>query len=326
MRPADAPRLAAYRNLPDVARYQGWSLPYRLDQAEEMLRALDRLDDVTPHQWVQIAVVRDGYVIGDVAVHLTGTDIATIGYTLDPAFQGTGFASEAVGALVAGLFARVGVHRVEADTDPQNLASMRVVEPLGFEYEGTSRAVTSVQGEWVDECRFGLLRADHEAWNARPTARPDGVGLVGVTNANVRAVQALRTFRYQEAYVAPVSESLAQALVPPTRNGSVVRPWFRAAVADGEVVGFVMTAEPSDAQPCPHLWRLLVDRRHQRRGIGALIVERLTERFRAEGHRELTVNWTPSGVGAPGQFYERLGFAAEGIDPVTGQMNGRLVL
>ena len=88
-------------------------------------------------------------------------------------------------------------------------------------------------------------------------------------------------------------ESFADALTPEPVNGVPVVPWFRAIEADGELAGFVMLAERTAAHPEAYLWRLLIDRHHQRRGIGDRVIALLTDRLRAEGHRTLLVSWHP---------------------------------
>src|SRR5689334_14508761 len=92
MRPADAAALAAYRNHPEVARFQDWSLPYTVDDAARLLAGQAHLDDIAVDDWVQVAVEHDGEVVGDVAVGwLAGGATATIGYSLSPQWQGRGF-------------------------------------------------------------------------------------------------------------------------------------------------------------------------------------------------------------------------------------------
>ena len=69
----------------------------------------------------------------------------------------------------------------------------------------------------------------------------------------------------------------------------------------------MMVAEATEHHPEPYLWRLLIDRRHQRRGIGDRALTLLVDRLRAEGHRALGVDWN-LGPGTPEPFYLRRGF------------------
>ena len=118
LRESDAPILIAYRNDPAVARYQDWPLPYTATMARRVIEASASARSPRPAEWVQIGIDHDGELIGDAAVGLDGTGkLATIGYTLRADRQGRGFATEAVGALIDGLFA-AGIHRVAATLDP----------------------------------------------------------------------------------------------------------------------------------------------------------------------------------------------------------------
>ena len=91
-------------------------------------------------------------------------------------------------------------------------------------------------------------------------------------------------------------------------------------MADSERVGFVMLALATPHHPEPYLWRLLIDRMHQRRKIGSMVLEQLQQQLSAEGHRSLTVSFHEE-RGGPRPFYKRHGFVpADGItnDDETG--------
>jgi GNAT superfamily N-acetyltransferase len=85
---------------------------------------------------------------------------------------------------------------------------------------------------------------------------------------------------------------------------------------EGEPVGFVMlswdvTPKPPDISGPWFLWRLIVDERHQGRGIGRVVVDEVVRLIRAEGATELLTSHG-MGEGDPGGFYERLGFVPTG--------------
>ena len=109
MRTTDAALFAAYRNDPEVARYQSWTLPFTEQDALSLLFEQDGRDDVIPGQWTQLAVERDGELIGDACARLDNTGgVAEIGFTLVRSAQGRGYASEAAQALVSDLVERGG--------------------------------------------------------------------------------------------------------------------------------------------------------------------------------------------------------------------------
>ena len=323
--PRDVTAFTRYRNLPEVARYQDWRLPYTRDHAHALVDAQAAFDRPTPGEWIQIAVVADrDTVVGDLAVGMDESgSLATIGYTLDPAYQGLGYATEAAGALVDALIERLGVHRVAATLDPANVASARVLERLGFRYEGRSVNSAFVRDEWLDDDRYAILPAERRAWLDLDVRPPRAVRLIEVHHANAGRTTRLRVHHSQERFVASVLESIADAAYPePDEAGVPVVPWLRAVEADGEIVGFVMLAEATRTSPEPYLWRLLVDRAHQGRGIGRRIVELVVDRLAAEGHETLLVSWVP-GPGSPDRFYVRLGFRATGEldgDEVVGRL------
>jgi RimJ/RimL family protein N-acetyltransferase len=309
----DITEFTRYRNLPDVARYQDWTLPYTRDIAHVLVDDAQQLGVPTPGQWLQLAVTNDDdRLLGDVAVWLDDAALlAMIGYTFAPESQGQGYAAEAVKAVVDWLFAARKVHRVAATMDPENLASARVLERNGFRYLGTARSAALVRDVWSDDARFEILAAEWRAWKRRP-GRPRRVDLLEITPETVRRVGELDRAFSQRRFVSSVHESYGDALVPPMHDGTRVQPWFRAIVADGQPVGFIMVAEPMPTQPHPYLWRLMVDWRHQGRGIGRAAIEVLAQQRAAAGATHLLLSCTAGVTGSPEPFYLRLGFERTG--------------
>ena len=94
--------------------------------------------------------------------------------------------------------------------------------------------------------------------------------------------------------------------------------------ADGELVGFVMVDPSQPGEPEPYLWRLLVDRLHQRRGIGSRVIDLVVEQCRAWGDDTLLVSWD-QGKGSPEPMYLARGFGPTGMIR-HGQVDARLDL
>jgi RimJ/RimL family protein N-acetyltransferase len=307
-RAQDAAPFAAYRSDPDVARYQSWSTPYTVADAQRLVAEMSAMDGPRRAAWIQIAIELDGALVGDVAVGLDASGgVATIGYTMAPSHQGRGLAREAVGTVVDRLFDVSGVHRVEASLDPRNIASARLVESLGFDLEGVAVEAVRDGDGWADEARYALTAGAHASWRDRPVGPPVDVQLVEITPATARAMLDLHVHPTQRRFISGMTYSYADALFPDVINGAPVVPWLRAIEADGERVGFMMLAEVTEHHPEPYLWRLLIDRRHQRRGIGERALSLLVERLRLAGHRALLVDWN-LGPGTPEPFYLRRGF------------------
>jgi GNAT superfamily N-acetyltransferase len=175
--------------------------------------------------------------------------------------------------------------------------------------------------ELSDDWIYGMTRPDWETWRRRPRRPPDEVQLVEITAENVADVLSLRTHRTQEEFVAPMLKSFADALIPEVVNGAPVVPWLRAVTADDDIVGFVMLALTTEHHPEPFLWRLLIDRLHQRRGIGERALALVSGECRRMGDRTLLTSWG-EGRGSPRGFYLANGFEPTG-DLVDGETEGR---
>lgn len=317
--PDDVPLFHRRRTDPDVARYMNYTLPFPLERAERIVRDCIALGGPANDEWWNgmLTLAASGDPVGDVAVHLTNdARTAEIGYTIDPPHQGCGYAVEAVASVVDRLFEEVGVTRVSATLHPDNVASAQVLERTGFLYEGHLRRSCWVGEDNQDDLIYGLPAADRTAWRTRNTAPARTVRLIEITPENVYAVRALKTHHSQTGFVSPVTESLADALVPELVDGAPVVPWFCAIEADGELAGFLMVAEVTPHHPEPFLWRLLVDRLHQRRGIAGKALDLLEARLRGDGATTLLTSWG-EGRGSPGPFY-----LARGFEPTGEQVDG----
>jgi GNAT superfamily N-acetyltransferase len=140
------------------------------------------------------------------------------------------------------------------------------------------------------------------------TASPD-VHLREITDDNREAVRALRVRGRQKRFVASVSCSLRDAAETPK-----ARPWYRAVYCGDEPVGFVMLSwKPRSGRYRGRhfLWRLLIDKRYQGRGIGRAVLTQIVDLVRADGGTELLTSYEP-GEGGPWPFYERFGFRPTG--------------
>jgi RimJ/RimL family protein N-acetyltransferase len=332
LRPDDAPALAAYRSDAETAHLQSWTAPYPVESAAALIASQSALDGPTDGEWYALGITDPAageaadQLLGDVVCHLESSGrTAEIGYTLAPAARGRGAATEAAAALVSHLFEVMGVHRIQAAIHPENFASAMVLERLGLHYEGTARHAYWVGDECTDDVRFGMLRADWEAWNARQRHRPTQVELAELTPANVGAIGALATHWSQRRFVSPMARSFADIVA--TEHDEAVEPcvpWYRAVVADGDIAGFVMMIEPAPTHPDPYLWRLLIDRRHQRRGIGTRVLGLVTARYRERGDQALRVQYG-QGRGNPSPLYRSYGFVPTGRI-VDGEIEATLIL
>jgi RimJ/RimL family protein N-acetyltransferase len=150
-----------------VARFQSWDSPLTIEEARYAVGSYAAGDPEQPG-WFQYAIALDDVLIGDIGVNLFPNRMqAEIGFTLAAAFQGRGYATETVGAVVRHLLTTRRLRRLSAECDARNTASARLLERVGFQREGLRRQHTWIKGEWTDDLLFGLLAADYDVASAK---------------------------------------------------------------------------------------------------------------------------------------------------------------
>jgi RimJ/RimL family protein N-acetyltransferase len=131
----DAETISAYRSDPEVHRYQGWERTDPEGVRAEIREMVGRAPG-GPGGWVQLSVTeRDsGRLVGDVGLSPADGEpgVIKVGYTISPVFQGRGYATEAVGALVDYAFDTLGADVVRAYASVDNVPSVRVAEKVGM--------------------------------------------------------------------------------------------------------------------------------------------------------------------------------------------------
>jgi RimJ/RimL family protein N-acetyltransferase len=160
-RDSDLAPFVAYRNDPEVARYQSWD-SFEESEARAFIREMASAQPGVPGDWFQFAVESKeiGELIGDCALQVDGQEPyrAEIGFTLAREHQGNGFASEAVSCLLDYAFASLELHRIFAIADCRNEPSWRLLERVGMRQEGHFLENVWFKGEWSDEYLYAVLK------------------------------------------------------------------------------------------------------------------------------------------------------------------------
>lgn len=161
----DAEAMQRFAGDRDVVRFMQWG-PNTLEQTrtfcEKQLlaqRDLDRRD-------FEFSICeKDGEaLIGAAGLRVESEQrAAELGYVLHHEFWGRGLATEAARALSQFGFGVLGLHRISALVDPENLGSRRVLGKLGMREEGTLRHQVHVRGEFRDRIVAATLEDDHWA-------------------------------------------------------------------------------------------------------------------------------------------------------------------
>ena len=162
LRPArldDADSLHAIFTRPEAMTW--WSSPPHdaLDQTRAWLDSMI----ARQHSGLDFLIERDGRVIGKAGFWKA----PDIGYILHPDYWGQGLARESVVAVLHRLFALTDHDEVTADVDPDNAASIRLLESLGFRRTGFAERTWNVGGEWKNSYFYAVSR---EEWLARTDA------------------------------------------------------------------------------------------------------------------------------------------------------------
>lgn len=161
-RDGDADALYTIYSDPVVMRY--WSYPAWTDgaQAEQYLvRVRAAQVDEGVHAWA-IANRASDVLVGTMTLwHIDPTHgRAEVGYALGAQQWGNGYACEALRLAITHAFEALQLRRIEADVDPRNQASCRLLERVGFIREGLLRQRWTVAGELQDSAVHGLLRGE----------------------------------------------------------------------------------------------------------------------------------------------------------------------
>ena len=129
-------------------------------QIRTLLRQMDS------NTCLPFVIEEDDVIVGqlNVANILFGSvSSCVIGYWVAPEVAGRQITPTAVALVSDYLFNTVGIHRIEIDIRPENVSSLRVVEKLGFRYEGLKERFIHINGAWRDHYVFALTREEVES-------------------------------------------------------------------------------------------------------------------------------------------------------------------
>lgn len=134
--------------------------PTSFDVRAQIRMLLKQMDN---NSCLPFVIEEAGEIVGqlNVANILFGSvSSCVIGYWVAPEVAGRGITPTAVALVCDYLFNVVGIHRIEIDIRPENLASLRVVEKLGFRFEGLKERYIHINGAWRDHYIFALTHEE----------------------------------------------------------------------------------------------------------------------------------------------------------------------
>jgi RimJ/RimL family protein N-acetyltransferase len=146
-----------YRSLPEVYEFQSFK-PKDKKEAEDFFSRVSNLPNIQ-NTWFQLAVdiQETNSLIGDVGIHFLEDSAQTeIGYTIAPDFQGRGYATEALRAIINYLFTDLKKHKIIASVDPENIKSIKLLNKLGMRIEAYFVKSIKINEVWLDDCIYAI--------------------------------------------------------------------------------------------------------------------------------------------------------------------------
>ena len=148
-----------FASQPSVARVTSSRMPATEEGVRQYIDEQNSYQPFEKDRVFELAIERkeDGTVIGLVGLICQDHGQGEMGWALGVEYRGQGYATEAARALMDYGFTSLGLHRIHADTNTDNLASRRIMERLGMRREGLLRGAVYEDGKWVDRTVYGLL-------------------------------------------------------------------------------------------------------------------------------------------------------------------------
>ena len=161
LRLSDVNDFVQYRSNEEVVKYQGFDVMSKPLAADFILSQQDKqIGDIG--EWVQFGIECSmrHKLIGDCAIKFADDSHAEIGITISHLEQQNGFGSEAMNGILGYLFDVVGLHRIVEITDVKNLASISMLESVGFRREGHFVENVFFKGSWGSEYQYAFLKSE----------------------------------------------------------------------------------------------------------------------------------------------------------------------
>ena len=158
----DAPQLFELRTGKETMKFIDKDKIASVQVAQEMIQSMDvQMQNNAAVMW-GITLPGSAAIIGTIGFWRIVKEHhrAEIGYMLKPEYWNKGYISEAINAVINYGFQKMKLHTIEANINPHNLASRRVLEKQGFQQEGFYRENYYFNGKYLDTAVFSLLKSN----------------------------------------------------------------------------------------------------------------------------------------------------------------------
>ncbi|NJM09464.1 MAG: GNAT family N-acetyltransferase [Bdellovibrionaceae bacterium] len=156
----DWERLHIYASDPDFSKYEFWG-PNTLEDTHRFIAEMVQQAAITPRYKFDLAVClkENGLMIGGCGIRRETelSQVANLGWAINPDFQGKGYATEAARALIEYGFQKLGLSVIYATCDTRNAPSYKVMEKVGMRKVGFIKGTQEVKGYVRDSYRYEIL-------------------------------------------------------------------------------------------------------------------------------------------------------------------------
>ena len=138
----------------------GLPYPYTEQDGKEFISAMLSADE---NETYAFAITVDNMVLGSIGIFRQGNihrQTAELGYYIAEEYWGKGIMTEAVKQICEYVFSESDIIRIYAEPFAYNMASCRVLEKAGFQYEGTLRSNAVKNGKVIDMKMYSLLKEE----------------------------------------------------------------------------------------------------------------------------------------------------------------------
>jgi RimJ/RimL family protein N-acetyltransferase len=165
----DAREIFSYRGDPEIYKFQSWR-PRTMADVEEFIKTRTVNEPNLPDTWFQLAIckINPEEFIGDCGMRFLKNDPGQveIGITLKRKHQGFGYATEALKLIFKYVFGDLKKHRIIASVDPDNQASIRLLERMKMRKEAHFIESIQMRDRWSDDIIYAILSRE---WNKEST-------------------------------------------------------------------------------------------------------------------------------------------------------------
>ncbi len=160
---SDLENIHHLHSLPETDQYNTLGIPKNIYETEDLLIEWMNAKDKSPRKKYVFCIENSNKeFIGLFGLNLGKPNYRNgeIWYKLHSNYWNQGYATEAVKAILHFCFTEIKLHRVEAGSATNNIASIKVLEKSGMMREGQKRKLLPIRGEWFDNYEYAILEED----------------------------------------------------------------------------------------------------------------------------------------------------------------------